>query len=214
MASRHLCEDDIRKQLGLEKPLIMGHSIHGAITTEYVKKYRAQAAGLVVIGSPAAWGNDTYTDKAAALWATASEERGAIQKENWGQLKEIDRLTGQAEAVARYNNTSPQYWYDPHYDATWLWEGMTVHSEVTEHLFTKVFADYDLFKPAAPIEISVIVMMGKYDYVVPHTRWKTAYLSIPNYILLLFEACGHTPQIEVQAQFDTNLTSWLQEQFD
>ena len=36
----------------------------------------------------------TYDEKAAALWATASEERKAIQKLNWKNITELDRLTG------------------------------------------------------------------------------------------------------------------------
>ena len=48
--------EQIRVALGLEMPLIMGHSIHGTIATEYVKKFGKQVSGLIVIGSPAEWG--------------------------------------------------------------------------------------------------------------------------------------------------------------
>ncbi|MEM8887172.1 MAG: alpha/beta hydrolase, partial [Bacteroidota bacterium] len=201
--------EQIREELGLEKPLIMGHSIHGTIATEYVKAYPDAVAGLVVIGSPAQWGNEAYAQKAAGIWETASEERKQIQEENWGKSQEIDRLTGQEEASARYNNMSPQYWYNPRYDASWLWEDMTVHSELTQHLFTEVFKDYDMFDPPVNISVPVFVALGKYDYVIPHTLWEDEYESIVDLKLIRMDKCGHTPQLEVQEVFDEELIKWL-----
>ena len=205
--------EQIRTELGLEKPIIMGHSIHGTVATEYVKKYSAKVSGLIVIGSPCEWGNTTYDAKAGDLWETASPERKKIQEENWGALKEIDRLTGQQEASARYNNMSPQYWYNPTYDATWLWDDMTVHSELTQHLFNKVFLNYNMFDPEVKISVPVFVALGKYDYVIPYTLWKTSYNSIPDFTLKYFEKSGHTPQLEEYELFNKELTYWLRIRF-
>ena len=205
--------EQIRMKLGLEKPVILGHSIHGTIATEYVKKYSSNVSGLIVIGSPCEWGNETYDLKAGELWETASAERKKIQEENWGKLKEIDRLAGQKEASARYNNMSPQYWYNPGYDATWLWDGMTVHSELTQHLFNKVFLNYNMFNPEIRIPVPVLVALGKYDYVIPYTLWKTTYNSIPDFTLVYFEKSGHTPQIEEQELFNKKLINWLSKKF-
>jgi proline iminopeptidase len=205
--------EQIRLKLGLVKPIIMGHSIHGTIATEYVKKYSSKVSGLIIIGSPCEWGNETYDAKSKALWATASPERKKIQEDNWGQLKEIDRLTGQKEASARYNNMSPQYWYNPEYDAAWLWDGMTVHSELTQHLFTKVFLNYNMFNPAVKIPVPVFVALGKYDYVIPYTLWQTSYTSIPDFTLKYFEKSGHTPQLEEKELFNKELIGWLETKF-
>jgi proline iminopeptidase len=202
--------EEIRRKLGLEKPLIIGHSIHGTIAAEYVKRYPDNVAGLVVIGSPALWGSEAYRQKAEALWASASPERKALQEENWGKLQEIDRLTGVEEAAARYNNTSPQYWYDMHYDAGWLWQGMTVHSEVTQHLFTRVFSGYDMFEPPVRIPVPMLVAMGRYDYVIPYTLWQAQYESVPDFNFILFDKSGHTPQLEESEHFDRELLKWLE----
>ncbi len=205
--------EQIREALGLEMPLIMGHSIHGTIATEYVKKFGDKVSGLIVIGSPAEWGNDTYTKKAEALWASASPERKRLQEENWGKVQELDRLTGQEEASARYNNMSPQYWFNPEYDAAWLWKDMTVHSEVTQHLFTKVFHEYNMFDPAVEIKVPMFVGLGKYDYVIPYTLWHPAYENIADFKLVLFEKSGHTPQMEESQHFDRELTDWINSHF-
>ena len=206
--------EQIRQELGLEKPLIMGHSIHGTIAMEYVKAFGNSVKGLVVIGSPAAWGNDVYNKKAADLWEIASVERKKLQEENWGKVSEIDRLKGKEEAAARYNNMSPQYWYNPTYNANWLWEDMTVHSEVTTHLFTKVFHDYNMFVPAVNVDIPVFVGLGKYDYVIPFTLWEKSYENIPDFTLTYFEKSGHTPQLEEPQLFNKALLKWLHTKID
>ena len=76
--------EQIRQQLGLEKPIIMGHSIHGTISMEYVKKHQDKVSALIIVGTPALWSNKTFDKKASDLWATASDERKAIQQKNWG----------------------------------------------------------------------------------------------------------------------------------
>jgi len=202
--------EEIRQKLDLKKPIIIGHSIHGTIAMEYVKRYADNVSAVVIIGSPTQWGNDVYDQKAAALWATASEERKAIQKQNWENVTELDRLTGKEEAAAAYNRASPQYWYDPYYDANWLWDGMTVHSEVTQHLFTTVFKNYNMFESPVTIPLPVFVAMGKYDYVIPYTLWESNYETIPDFKLELFEKSGHTPQLEESELFTNTLLKWIQ----
>ncbi len=201
--------EEIREKLDLIKPIIMGHSIHGTISMEYVKKYSNKVSSLIVIGSPSQWGNEIYKQKAASLWETASEKRKEIQKQNWGDLTEVDRLTGEEESIAQYVSAAPQYWYDPYYNANWLWDGMTIHTELTTHLFSKVFSNYDMFKDIPRITIPVFVGMGKYDYVIPYTLWKSEYKSIPDFTLFLFEKSGHTPQLEESQLFDEVLIKWV-----
>jgi proline iminopeptidase len=205
--------EEIRRKLRLDVPLIMGHSIHGTIASEYVKRYPGKVAGLIIIGSPCEWGNAVYNAKSKALWEKASAERKKLQEENWGNAKEIDRLTGKEEAAKTYNTMSPQYWYNPRYDANWLWDGMTVHSELTAHLFTKVFLNYNMFNPAVKINIPVFVALGKFDYVIPYTLWQTSYESVPDFRMTYFKKSGHTPQLEEADHFNQVLLNWLKTKF-
>jgi len=205
--------EKIRVKLGLVKPLVLGHSIHGTIAAEYARRYQDKISGVIIIGSPSEWGNATYDAKAKALWETASDERKKLQDENWGNIKELDRLTGKAKTATEYNIMSPQYWYNPRYDAGWLWEGMTVHTEVTNNLFTKVFLNYNMFSPALTLNVPVFVAMGMHDYVIPHTLWQEKYSSIPDFTLVLFDKSGHTPQLEESEKFNRILTGWLGSRF-
>lgn len=129
-------------------------------------------------------------------------------------MNEIDRLTGKEATAAAYNRASPQYWHDPYYDSNWLWDGMTVHTEVTNNLFGNVFHSYNMLEDPAMIPISVFVAMGIYDYVIPYTLWETEYKSIPDFSLFLFEKSGHTPQLEEPEVFDTTLLKWSNTKID
>ncbi|MCO6480676.1 MAG: alpha/beta hydrolase [Phaeodactylibacter sp.] len=66
-----------------------------------------------------------------------------------------------------------------------------------------------MFDPAVPIPVPVLVVLGKYDYVIPYTLWKPAYERIPDFMLILFEKSGHTPQLEEGGRFDQVLIDWI-----
>jgi len=86
---------------------------------------------------------------------------------------------------------------------------MTVHSEVTQHIFTKVFLDYNMFDPPVPINVPMFVGLGKYDYVIPYTLWRPLYERIRDFKLIIFEKSGHTPQLEEPEAFSEALIDWL-----
>jgi proline iminopeptidase len=86
---------------------------------------------------------------------------------------------------------------------------MTVHSEVTQHIFTRVFLGYNMFHPPVSIKVPVFVGLGKYDYVIPYTLWRSTYPNIPDFKLVLFEESGHTPQLEETKRFDKELLGWI-----
>lgn len=201
--------EEIRRKMGLEKPILLGHSIHGTIALEYAKRYYGNIEAVIAIGSPSEFGNEIFIKKTADLWESASQERKDLQKKNWGEITEIDRLTGKEATATAYHRAAPQYWYDPYYNANWLWDGMTVHTEVTNHLFGSVFADYNMFADHMKIPAPVLVAMGKYDYVIPYTLWESQYPSIADFKLILFKKSGHTPQLEQPDKFDKVLLKWL-----
>ena len=60
----------------------------------------------------------------------------------------------------------------------------------------------------------MFVVLGKYDYVIPHTLWKTAYPNVPDFQLKIFEKSGHTPQLEEQEKFDQELMDWIHQKFN
>ena len=200
--------ESARQQLGLEKPLLIGHSIHGTIAMEYAKRHQDKISGLVIIGSPAKHGNEAFDQAVADLWETAHPERKVLQDSLWEALQVQLAEDNSNDFAKAYVATSAQYWYDSLYDASWLWDGMTAHTELTGHLFGTVFNNYDMFRDSVQLNIPVWVGMGTYDYVIPYTLWQEEYESIPDFNFTLFEKSGHTPQLEEAALFNQRLLEW------
>lgn len=202
--------EKVRSELKLENVVLIGHSIHGTIALEYAKRYPQHLSHVVAIGSPSFVGTERYNKVVEDLWATASEERKEYQKRLWEKSKDsIDNASPEPAFILNYIADGARYWYDIEYDAGWLWEGMTIHTELTNHLFGKIFGNYNIADDNKIISTPVFVAMGKYDYIIPYTLWEKAYGNIPDYTLVLFEKSGHTPQLEESEFFDAKLLEWI-----
>lgn len=202
--------EEIRKKLDLSKPVIIGHSIHGTIAYEYAKLYPDNISGIIVIGSPNLYGNDAYNEVTDKAWATASADRKEKQGRNWQKLAESTNTGKEGETIREYLAMAPVYWYDPDYDASWLWEDMTVNEGIIDHIYSKVFNDYRMFETMNNIPAPMLVVTGKYDYAVPYTMWQ-GYDSVSGLTVKMLEESGHTPQLEESDKFDEYLLKWISE---
>ena len=111
--------------------------------------------------------------------------------------------------IRTYVLNGPKYWYDPEYDCSALWAGVTPDMSLTTHLFGSLFAHYDLAQ-GPELTMPIFLGLGRYDYVVPYTLWEKRQKALPNLTSHLFEHSGHTPQFEEPTLFDQRLTAWLE----
>ena len=202
--------EKVRSELKLEKVIIMGHSIHSVISFEYARRYPDNVSHVVMVGSPAFQTNKEQEDAINMLWTTASPERQSLQNENWKRLAEMKDLTPAQFDIENYCLMAPKYWYDMHYDAKWLWQDMTLNTDILHSLYDSVFKDYFIFRNERSVPVPAFVAMGKYDYVDPYTLWK-GFDDIRGLTVKVFDKSGHTPQLEESDLFDRELLGWLRE---
>jgi len=200
----------VRTQLGLGKVIVLGHSIHGNIALEYARRYPEHVSRLIVIGSPPV-GTRRMSELAEAFWnADASEERKRVMKRNWEGMEErVKSLPASQQFIQTYILNGPRYWYDPTYDAAWLWRDVYANAPILDHLYGVLFKEYDLAQGPRPIATPAFLALGRYDYAIPYTAWNDERRKLPDLSYNLFEKCGHTPQLEVSAEFDRRLIEWL-----
>jgi proline iminopeptidase len=198
----------IRSELKLEQMIIMGHSIHGTIAFEYAKIHPDRVSHIIMIGSPPVAGNQKEEDAINELWDTASDERKGIMDKNWKTLAGMKNLSPEQADIETYVLMGPKYWYDANYDARWLWNGMTIHSDLLHYLYDKIFSEYYMFKSSRQVPAPAFVALGKYDYVDPYTLWDDL-RDIPGLTIRLFDNCGHTPQLEQSNVFDQEVVRWI-----
>lgn len=203
--------EQVRRALGLDNILVIGHSIHGLIVVEYARRYPQYIAGLGVLASPPV-GMDELGPAAEQFWqADASPERKAALARSWEATppEVVNTLPPSDAFIRTYVLNGPKYWYDATYDCSALWAGETLDMSLTTHLFESLFAHYDLAR-GPELALPIFLGLGRYDYVVPYTLWEKWQKAFPNLTYQLFEHSGHTPQLEEPALFDQRLTAWLE----
>ncbi len=200
--------EQIRVALNLDDFIILGHSIHGTIAMEYTRRYPKHVSHCILIGSPNIYNNMEYDNATEDIWKTASQERKELQKKNWMELQGIDSLSGSELVVENYIAMAPKYWFNPRYDARWLWEDMTIDADIINYLYGTVYRDYNMFKKTPTVPVPTFVALGRYDYVIPLPLWENQ-SNIPNLTLQIFERSGHTAQLEEPELFDKAILNWL-----
>lgn len=197
----------VRAHLGLDRVVLIGHSHHGNLALEYAKRYPARVTHVVLIGSPPVDVN-AIAKTAQLYWEThASDERKTTLQKR--QEEVTNRITREQAFVARYVADGPKYWYDANYDASALWQGVPLNMGTIE-VFRSFFAEgYELQWNPEQLATPILVVMGEYDYAVPHTLWTEERKAQTNLTFHLFERSGHTPPLEEPEAFDRVLINWL-----
>ena len=201
--------EQVLKYFELEKPLLMGHSIHGSVAMEYAKMYPDKISSLVMIGSPNIYGNETYKQITGKSWKTTSAKRKELQKNNWSALYKIkDNFTDAELIVEEYCTMAPTYWFNPTYDGRWLWDDMTIHADLIHHLYGQIFSNYFMFGDLQVAPVPTLAVLGKYDYAIPPLLWERD-KSVKNLTIKVLSKSGHTPQLEESDIFNKELMQWL-----
>ena len=202
--------EKVRSELKLEKVILIGHSIHGAIAFEYAKQHPDHVSHLVMIDAPNTAGTIDQKVAISDLWNTASTERKDMQSKNWQILANMKNLTPAQLEIETYCLMSPEYWYDPTYDARWLWQGMTLNIDILHYLYNTIFSNYHMLAEGRRVPVPTFLAQGRYDYVYPYTLWN-GYDTIQGLTIKIFDKSGHTPQLEENGLFDTELLKWINE---
>lgn len=210
--TRQTFADDIehvREALSLDRVTVIGHSIHGNFALDYAARYPDHVERVVVIGSPPV-GLAKMGEASRNYWADeASAERKQQLEANWAARgAEIEQMSREESFVATYVTNGPYYWADPAFDCTELWKGVYVNVPVSDRVFGPMFAEYGL-PTDPPIDVPVLVVMGRHDYVVPHALWDTELDKLPHHDYLLLDGSGHTPQFEQPDAFDAKLLEFM-----
>jgi proline iminopeptidase len=202
-----------RRELGLGRIVVIGHSIHSLMVLEYTKKYPENVSHVVMIGPPVF---NAASEKARAqYWQEfASMERKAIMAEKLLQLpdEQLAQLRPGQRFIRRYIRDSPLTWYDPRFDASPLWEGVESNDDYIARARALGFRSVDITKGLYTFDIPVYLALGRYDFLVaPPSTWDAITPKFLDLTIRIFEHSGHWPHYEEAALFDSELLSWIKE---
>jgi proline iminopeptidase len=202
--------DLVRRHLGLERVIVIGHSGHGYMALEYAKRYPQHVSHVVMIATGP-------SHSAAHNAATEQHWQESVCPERKAKLAgDLAGLPAEIEAapekrfVAFCVRMGARSWYDYAYDAAPLWEGVHVNMPVFDHLWGEAFRDIDIVQGLNRLDRPVFLGLGRYDYLVaPYATWAPYRDSFKDLTVRVFERSGHTPQLEESELFDAELLNWL-----
>lgn len=106
---------------------------------------------------------------------------------------------------------APLRWFDYTYDPFHNSAGRQDYSEMHQHVFNELLADYDPRDQFASMGAPVFLALGRHDYVVPYFLWDDDKARIQNLSYHVFERSGHFPTVEEQQRFDRELVQWIRQ---
>lgn len=199
----------IRKYIGLEQFIIIGHSGHGFLALEYAKKYSQYIKGCILISS--ATNNSEQRRKASEKFFEddASPERKEVFYKKMSLLPEKIASDPDKRFINYLISSAPQSWFDYNFDPTPLWKDVYNNMQMIDYVWGTVFGNIDITENLENFDKPILLVLGKYDYLIgPTELWNDIIPKFKNITVEIFEKSSHCPQYEESESFDKLLINW------
>ena len=204
----------LRNHLGLGRIAVIGHSGHSFMALEYAKKYPQHTSHIVMIGVAPDFSEESTTLAGEAFEALADSDRREAERENRQRVtdEDIAALPPDEAFIQDYIRNAARVWYNPRFDCTPLWEGITINMDMIGYVWGELFAKIDVTRGLKDLQCPVFLALGRYDFIVaPPSTWDPILPQFNDLTLRVFEESGHTPQLEEQELFDRELLGWMKQ---
>ena len=181
----------VRRDLGLDRIAVLGHSILGLLAIEYGRRCPDSVSHVVAVGTPPIGDMARVAARATAFFAEdASQDRKEVLRDNLG------RLSPDAPLMQTLLAQTPLRFFDPRFDAAPLFVEAAPRPQLLRHVMGTLAPAWDLTVGSSTLRVPIFIAQGRYDYVVPHVLWDGIVSQIPAATFHLFERSGHQPFFE------------------
>lgn len=205
--------DDIellRKAVGFERFMLIGHSGHAFIALEYAKKYPDRVSHLVLMCSAPDYSAAGHAAAERYLADSVCPERKAALAANLARLPEALAAAPERAFITFCLLMGPKSWFDYTYDASELWAGVEVNMTMFDYVWGQLFRDIAINRNLDKLQAPVLLALGRYDYLVPPAYlWEAVRGKFRDLTVRIFERSSHAPHFEEPALFDQELLAWL-----
>ena len=204
----------LRQHLGLGRVAVIGHSGHSYMALEYAKKYPENTSHVVMIGVAPNSGEAMSVLADENYQRLADADRLAAEQENMRRIsdEQLAALPPSEAFIRRYVRNAAWFWYNPRFDCTHLWDGVTVNTDMFDYVWGKLFAEIDVTRGLEQFDRPVFLALGRYDFGAAESTWDDVKLKFKNLTIRIFGKSAHTPQFEEPELFDDELLAWMSQQ--
>lgn len=200
----------VRKELGFDRVIIIGHSGHAFMALEYAKRYPANVSHVVMLCAAPNYSREAHLAAERYLNDSVCPDRKAALAKNLALLPQKIAAAPEKAFITYCVLMGPKSWFDYNYDATKLWEGVEVNMVMFDYVWGEVFRDIDITENLDKLQAPVFLALGRYDYLVPPAYlWEKVRDKFNNLTIRIFEKSSHAPQLEESELFDNELIEWL-----
>jgi proline iminopeptidase len=190
----------VRRDVGAQRVIAMGQSIHGVFAREYARRYPGSALGVMDLNSTPGGDRGDFWER------DASHERKTAHAHNLA-TRPITSPEGTGEqTVEWYFAYGAQHWFDPTFDCRPIWEGVaeTINSEQFDRL-DPLLEGYQ----TSGSDLPTYLCLGRYDYVFPYPMWDPYLDRYANLTRRLYQHSAHHPMSEQPEEFVADVVAWL-----
>jgi len=180
--------------LGVERPIVFGHSSGGFVALQLALRHPSLPAGLVLCATSPTLQPLPDADPPPALADRAGDEADAVAKRLFGGDFSAATLEAFGEQVA------PFYAAPGHMDVPGrLLALSTMNADVARHFFTTLAPRYDLRPRLGEIATPALVLFGRHDWVCSPAAGRCIAEGLAAAELVELPDAGHFPFSETPA---------------
>lgn len=190
--------DALRQSLGFDQWTVLGHSFGGNVALEYALRYPQNLSQLILMntGGDQWWVNQNVPEILAKRGYRTSAVDAARRFYN-GQF-------APGEFLSLFIKFGRAYFY--HLDLLGLARDIIfgphqiTRPEATIFGYTHTLKDWTVMDRLGEIQVPVLVLAGRYDFLFPPEHQAILADRLPNAQLKLVERAGHNPHMEQSAE--------------
>lgn len=198
--------DAIRQAVGFDRPVVAGHSQHGAIALEYARRYPDSLRGVVAVAAvPPAGSGEGLESAEDFAQRDADPERLAAHARNKATRRVPATVETTQDFIDLYASNDAMGWYDYTFDCSPLWVGTEINTAVMRQLFEpEGLGGYQV----EALDVPVFLALGRYDYGIPYYLWDRPKTKLSSLRYRLYDKSGHHPPYEQPDEFTADLVEW------
>jgi proline iminopeptidase len=191
--------------LGIERPIVFGHSAGGFVAMHLALRHPALIGGLLLCDTAATLAPiEDGGPPAPTLAGRAGPDVLAVAGPVFGGNISTESL------AAFFDKVLPFYAGPSHMEVPKKIISLSeINIEIMHHFFNSLAARYNLIDDLHRIAVPTLVMVGAHDWVSPPRASRAITRSIPGARMITFADSGHMPFSEEPEKFQEEIVAFL-----